>query len=359
MYKDSAGNSEIDKLIQWLFQIKKAETPLFSSVIIEKHRIINFVPFHQQLQALKNEQQQISLQHTNALFEINKLFNDKQIPLIHLKGPSLSFRIYQDFTKRCYVDLDLLIQEKDINEAISILKNLNYQIKGPYFHTPKQKEIFLRYFHHITFHHPDTNCFVELHWKLAASRFISKTFQKEVWSSTKTLHFGTNKLTVLNEIDEFIYLCIHGSRHHFNRLNWLVDVINYIKLHDYQFLDEILVKAKQYKLSTYVFHALYLLNEFDPEFLIPQQKKDLKSIKLCRFSIKQLKNIQTKNLITNFILFYKSIYILHGLKGVFIEMKTRSFKPDNWNFFYFPDQVFFLNQFFSRPIWFIRKFAKK
>jgi len=97
-------NSEASRLIQWLFQPKEENT-YFSEDLINHHHVINFVPFSYQLQATKNEQQQISLLITNAFFSINKLFEENNIPLIHLKGPSLSYRLYKNFTKPFYFDL--------------------------------------------------------------------------------------------------------------------------------------------------------------------------------------------------------------------------------------------------------------
>ena len=60
------------------------------------------------------------------LIRIMKLLEDNGIEALAFKGPTLAQMAYGDITLRQYVDLDVLVDEKDVFEAGKIIADNNY-----------------------------------------------------------------------------------------------------------------------------------------------------------------------------------------------------------------------------------------
>ena len=78
--------------------------------------------------------------------------------------------------------------------------------------------------HHLTFYtsHDNLPRVIELHWKLRS--FNDTIVVRDLKNSKSFINTQWNNIYALNHLDQFIYLCIHGTEHAWYRLKWLMDI---------------------------------------------------------------------------------------------------------------------------------------
>jgi len=161
---------------------------------------------------------------------VTDLFSKNGISFVCLKGPLLSLRIYGDPAVRLSHDIDILIGTKDIESVIKILFENGYHFTENYYWPQKkvQQEIIINIIHHLSFYNKAKDFCVEVHWILMQELPISLKKQKNLIESNRTeMDYLQRKFTVLTKEFELLYLIIHGARHGWCRLKWLVDINEY------------------------------------------------------------------------------------------------------------------------------------
>jgi len=161
---------------------------------------------------------------------VTDLLKQNEILFTCLKGPLLSYRIYHDPTIRISHDIDLLIDVEMINPVMSILTGNGYQLtKGVFWPQKKaQQEMYINAVHHLSFLNRELGSCVEIHWVLMHNLPVSNKKQRQIIAGNLTrIEFCGRTFTVLTPEFELLYLLIHGARHGWNRLKWLVDIHDY------------------------------------------------------------------------------------------------------------------------------------
>ena len=299
------------------------------------------------------------LRQLSELIQIQTRMRQKGVALISLKGPALSQEIYGDPSERNSRDLDLLIHSYDLDTALQVLLELGYENLTKY-NTTKQKAAIIHYYHHFELKHPQSAIVVELHWKLSSSREVDIDEQK-LWGNTRSITVSGHKLRVLSEENLSTYLCIHGTLHHFFRLQWLMDVF---QLYKNLSPEELIAHHKvlcQLKVERYFHVSLLLLTVFF-DFEIPESidaQISSQTRKIARLSERRiLENTSLNHKIQRWKVTYRNHlihYLTNGLKGLGRSIFARNVRPKNWQIYAFPDRVFFLNHLFSRLIWLVGK----
>ena len=162
---------------------------------------------------------------TSELINIMKLFEENNIKAIAFKGPTLAQLAYGDITLRQYVDLDVLVEKEEIFKIENLLKN---KYKRALKLTSSQEDTWFKYAHDLGLIH-ENGVNIEIHWLMFDSNHpinLSKIdFFKE---SIKTNINNQNINTISNE-KFLVYLCIHGSKHLYERIEWVCDIDRFIK----------------------------------------------------------------------------------------------------------------------------------
>jgi len=196
---------------------------------------------------------------------IGDLLHSHEIDFIPLKGPVLSYRIYGDATVRKYCDLDLLVEPASVLRAKDLLTGIGYE---PVRYTlPESKmgqKIVLSHVHHILFTHRLLDLRVELHWRLFQTPPVR--FSKLaglVAGNLSEIGFSGRSFRVLNNELELLYLVMHGSIHNWRRLKWLLDVHEFLKVYE---IDWVRFNALAVELKAGRMIALtnYVLSEYFP-----------------------------------------------------------------------------------------------
>ncbi|WHY55216.1 nucleotidyltransferase domain-containing protein [Peribacillus simplex] len=166
----------------------------------------------------KNTFQMLKL--SGEMERLGKFFSEKQIRLLFLKGPAIAADIYGDISLRTSKDLDILIPLTDLKRAEELLLNFGY-IKKEEFPAIFNEWQWLN--HHKTYFHPLMGIEIEIHWRLHPYPSKEPSFN-ELWERKRTSILTSTPIYFLGKQDLFLFLVVHGARHGWFRLRWLVDI---------------------------------------------------------------------------------------------------------------------------------------
>lgn len=163
---------------------------------------------------------------TAELCRLIKLLADSGIDAIPYKGPLLSLFAYDDLALRRFVDLDLIVKKQDVARARDLLLADNYTLSKPL--TSEQQELLLKTQHNLQFTKDDRRLIVELHWEVAPHLFATTVQGETLWEDLVAFDLNGTTVRTLSAGDLLFSLCVHGSRHLWERLGWICDVAELI-----------------------------------------------------------------------------------------------------------------------------------
>jgi Uncharacterised nucleotidyltransferase len=181
------------------------------------------------LQQLKKDSVENSARNVVLTAELCRLINllaGEGIDAIPYKGPVLSRFAYDDLALRRFVDLDVIVKKHDVARARDLLLADNYALSKPF--TVEQQELLLRTQHNLQFTKDNRRLIVELHWEVAPHLFASTVQTETLWQSLVDFDLNGTTIKTLSADDLLFSLCVHGSRHLWERLGWICDVAELI-----------------------------------------------------------------------------------------------------------------------------------
>lgn len=225
--KTSKDSEKIVRLISEIknwnqFMMLALSHGIFPVVYYALKEYSNLIPKNL-LSTMKSENMVIAKQNilmTSELIKIMKLLEENNIEAISFKGPVLSQMAYGNITFRQYCDLDILVNEDDLKDAVKLIKNLNYKTDENLLKKIlKNKSIF----HDISL---DNLISVELHWRLFSDEFNTGIENIDIKQNLDELILSKNKLKSFQIEILVLYLCVHGAKHNWERIEWLLDISN-------------------------------------------------------------------------------------------------------------------------------------
>ena len=165
---------------------------------------------------------------TAKLIELVKLFSANGINALPFKGPLLAIKAYGNPALRRYGDLDVLVKPRHFERAVQILTENGYTPRTSVSWLNK-KNWYISRKKDIYFTDESGSINLELHWKLSGSHFGLPREMNGLWDRLIAINVGGTKMPSLSFNDLLIYLCLHGSRHGWERLAWVCDVNELIR----------------------------------------------------------------------------------------------------------------------------------
>jgi hypothetical protein len=223
------------KQIDWnyLFQLARRHSVLpLLHLQLDRHAQ-DLVP-PDQLRKLKQHHLENAARNTLLTAELSRLITllaNAGIDAIPYKGPVLALIAYDNIALRRFVDLDVIVQKHDVVKARDILLAQGY--------TPAkslsldQQELLLRTQHNIQFSRDNHRLIVELHWEVAPHLFASTVDADELWQNLIVIELNGATIRTLSPEDLLFSLCVHGSRHLWERLAWICDIAELLARHDF------------------------------------------------------------------------------------------------------------------------------
>ena len=151
-----------------------------------------------------------------------KLLKENQIEALAFKGPALSQMAYGDITLRQYVDLDVLVKKEDIDKIDTLLKDRGYQHIWKL--TAEQEKIWRKCNHDLGLYHPKNGVHFEMHWSLLDEDYPMQIDLDSIWENPQTIKINTQEIQTFPTEELLLYLCIHGSKHLWERIEWIKDI---------------------------------------------------------------------------------------------------------------------------------------
>ncbi len=160
-----------------------------------------------------------SLRLTAEMFRLLERFASEGIGALVVKGAVLAVRAYGDPAMRSYGDLDLLVRQRDIRRATELMSAADFvpavslsaidagKIPGQYL-----------------FSKPDSKLIVELHNDVTLRYFPRRLPLEDFFARQVRVSLDGREAPALSVEDELVLICIHGTKHFWERLMWIADV---------------------------------------------------------------------------------------------------------------------------------------
>lgn len=154
------------------------------------------------------------------LSEISDRFQSAGIPVMCIKGPAFSMKVYGNPILRQFMDVDILVHEGDYSPATTLLTELGYLPEG----TLPGKELarYLRAHYHTRWSRAGK--MLELHWAPGERGFIYPWKAAEWWAGAQWITFENQRIQVLADENALLLACLHGAGNHWSKLKWIMDV---------------------------------------------------------------------------------------------------------------------------------------
>jgi hypothetical protein len=182
------------------------------------------------LQLLKQHYQENAARNvvlTAELCHLIKLLADSGIEAIPYKGPLLALFAYGDLNLRRFIDLDIMVRKGDALRARELLLAEGYNAARSL--SLSQQQLLLRTQHNMQFRRDQGRSIVELHWEVASHLFASSVRAEELWQDLTTVELNGISVKTLSADDLLFSLCVHGSRHLWEKLSWICDVAELVE----------------------------------------------------------------------------------------------------------------------------------
>jgi SAM-dependent methyltransferase len=178
------------------------------------------------LRALAQDSGTAALTLFREMLRLHEMFEAENIPVIPYKGPLLSWLAYGNLTRRMFADLDLVVPQVNIPCVISLMQAAGYNPEfdlreshtGQEGHAPGQYSFFQRV----------QSFRVELHTERTLRYFPVPLDFTEMARRQITVELAGRKLHTFSVEDTLVMLCVHGAKHFWERLSWIVDIAELI-----------------------------------------------------------------------------------------------------------------------------------
>lgn len=164
------------------------------------------------------------------LLDLTERLESAGVRCLAYKGPLIASRAYGNATIRGYTDLDVLVAPADRQRARELLESRGYELQQ-INHAVAQS----------VFAHPEKVSPIDLHARVTPEFFpVSLPFD-DLYARSEPVDVGGRSVRGFSTPDAILVHSIHGAKHHWFRIEWLVAVASLV--HRYDDLPELLDRA--------------------------------------------------------------------------------------------------------------------
>lgn len=195
---------------------------------------------------------------SSELLRVCEVFEVERVPLVPYKGPILGWLAYQSLTRRRFLDLDFFVPQKHMPRAAALLKCAGFdgkcerlqELTGRFGYVPGQ----------YAFSREAPRTQIELHTEGTLRHFPVPLDFEKMGRRLITVELCGQKIRTFSIEDTLVMLCVHGAKHHWQRILWLLDVAELIRVHPIDWPLTIRIAAKL-RCARLLLLGLYLANE--------------------------------------------------------------------------------------------------
>lgn len=260
---------------------------------------------------------------THELKNLLGLFADNDVQAVPYKGPALALQLYGNVALRQFSDLDILVHPRDVLRARDLLLAQGYAHLPPL--TDGQQAVLLRTQCNLPFTRDRNRMIVELHWTVSAPSFARPFETDDFWSRLLDAKLETVAIKVPANEDLLLALCIHGSKHLWERLAWVCDIADLIRTQADLNWQELIRRAR----STGSERMLFLGLRLASDLLEAQLPKDVEAALNADASVASLAQDVVRDLFT-------PVLTRTGISGYFrFQIRARRRLRDKLNYLRF------------------------
>jgi hypothetical protein len=179
---------------------------------------------------------------TKELVRLLSLFKAHKILAVPYKGPDLASRAYGNVSLREFRDLDILIPKRDVSQAKNLLFAHEYRLRD-LSAAQAQEAAYLRedYEYRFVLNDDQLNAgndrgfffrvVVGLHWRVTPPNLPFPFKAMRVWEHLEEVPLAGSTILSLATEDLLLLLCLHGTKHRWERLAWICDIAALVSTH--------------------------------------------------------------------------------------------------------------------------------
>ena len=297
---------------------------------------------------------------TQQLTQLLTKLEAKGIEAVPFKGLTLTMSAYRDISLRSFRDLDFMIHREHFDACLVELCELGYQHSSDL--SPKQWQAFINNAgQDILF---GKELAIEPHWAFAPKTLAFDIDYNKLWERVSTTSLNGKTILAFSPEDELLILCMHGSKHEWRKLKWIVDLSLFIQNHDHLNWCDIINRAETQGLSRIIIFALAIASRLVgatvPFSVLEWMEKDTFAIRKSNGLADNYFDISRgeEPSIHKVCYFHWSMRERHRDKlRYFFRTITRPRVqhfvdiaiPDHFFFLYFPYKLF--HDYFALPVW--------
>ena len=165
----------------------------------------------------------------HELISTVELLESEDISVIPFKGPALACVAYGDVAFRQFSDLDILVSQEQATAARKLLRKNGY--KSIYAVSDANWGGYMRshYNHKLTIGAGGSLVVLELHWKLSGDPWLFPVDIRGLFYRSEEVSLLGSTVRGFRAEDLMLILCVHGSKHLWERLQWVFDIAELIQ----------------------------------------------------------------------------------------------------------------------------------
>lgn len=125
------------------------------------------------------------------------------IPTLLLKGGALIVMCYKDFGLRGMGDLDLVVPEARVEDAMAVLQKIGWRAAQDFGKLKKN-------LHHAVHLTAGSREDLDLHWHILANR-CAEEFDRPFWSASHEVEEGAVRFSTVPPSEHLFHACVHGA----------------------------------------------------------------------------------------------------------------------------------------------------
>jgi len=212
----------------------------------------------EQLAELTRDLGKNNLADMGEMLWLDALFETAGIPAIPFKGPAFAWLAYKNFAQRSSVDLDFVLPQRCIPAATALLQAHGYtpDFSPAEAHAGERGPAPGQY----AFAPSGRRRYVELHTERTLRYFSRPIDLDELSARALRVKIGGREITVFSAEDLLVMLCVHGGKHFWERLSWIVDIAQLIRAREIEWEKLLSIAAKLESVRALLL-GLYLAHE--------------------------------------------------------------------------------------------------
>jgi hypothetical protein len=196
---------------------------------------------------------------TSELLEILSLFDGQGVATLPMRGPALAAFAYGNLALRQFNDLDILIHRRDVPRAKNLLISRGYQLNISL--SGARERAYLKSQYDYEFFNPDNGIMVELHWEINPKSLAVQVNLESLGERLEQRTIAGRAVTNLLPEDLLLILCVHSTKHFWERLLWICDVATLIEANPGMDWEQVLTQAGKTGSRRMLFLGLFLAED--------------------------------------------------------------------------------------------------